>query len=86
MHFALGLQYVTQGRWPDAQAAFFEALRNEPTNADYAYNLAVSLDRLGQAQSAATYYQRALDLATASALFSPEAAKQRLASLRPAAP
>ena len=86
LHFALGLQYVTQGRWPDAQVAFFEAVRNEPTNADYAYNLAVSLDRLGQAQPAATYYQRALDLATGSTLFSPEAAKQRLASLRPAAP
>ena len=85
LHFALGLQYVTQGRWSDAQAAFFEALRNEPTNADYAYNLAVSLDRLGQVQPAATYYQRALDLATVSALFSPEAARQRLASLRPAA-
>ena len=86
VHFALGLQYVTQGRWPDAQAAFFEAVRNEPTNADYVYNLAVSLDRVGQTQAAATYYQRALDLATGSVLFSPAAAKQRLASLRPAAP
>ncbi len=85
LHFALGLQYVAQGRWPDAQSAFFEALRHEPTNADYAYNLAVSLDRLGQTGPAAAYYQRALDLATASALFSPEVVRERLTRLRPAA-
>lgn len=86
LHFALGLQYVAQGRWPDAQTAFFEAMRNEPTNADYAYNLAVSLDRLGQAGPAAAYYQRALNLATASALFNPGVAQARLNTLRPTAP
>ena len=85
LHFALGLQYVVQGRWPDAQTAFFEAVSNEPTNADYAYNLAVSLDRLGQAGPAAAYYQRALNLATASALFNPGVAQARLDTLRPAA-
>jgi Tetratricopeptide repeat len=61
LHFALGLQYMTQGRWPDAQVAFFDAVRNEPANADYAYNLAVSLDQLGQPGPAAAYYQRALE-------------------------
>ena len=86
LHFALGLQYVAQGRWPDAQNAFFEAVKNEPTNADYAYNLAVSLDRLKQAGPAAAYYQRALELATASALFNQGAARERLATLRNAAP
>jgi len=82
LHFALGLQYVAQGRWPDAQMAFFDAVSNEPTNADYAYNLAVSLDRLGQAGPAAAYYQRALNLATASALFNPGVAQARLSSLQ----
>ncbi len=85
LHFALGLQYVAQSRWPDAQSAFFEAVRHEPANADYAYNLAVSLDRLGQAGPAVAYYQRALDLATANALFSPDAVRERLARLRAAA-
>ncbi|GEM_PF-973887 len=84
LHFALGLQHVANGRWPDAQAAFFEAVRNEPTNADYAYNLAVSLDRLGQAGPAVAYYQRALDLATASTLFNSDVVRERLARLRPA--
>ncbi len=86
LHFALGLQYVAAGNWSDAQGAFFEAVRNEPTNADYVYNLAVSLDRLGQGALAATYYQRALEVANSSALFNPDAARTRLATLRPTAP
>lgn len=86
LHFALGLRYVAQGRWPDAQTAFFDAVRNEPANADYAYNLAVSLDQLGQSAPAAAYYQRALELASASSLFNTGAAAERLATLRSAAP
>ena len=86
LHFALGLQYVARGNWPDAQSAFFEAVRNEPTNADYVYNLAVSLDQLGQGVLAATYYQRALDVANSSSLFDPDDARTRLATLRPTAP
>ena len=86
LHFALGLQYVAQGRWPDAQMAFFDAVRNEPANADYAYNLAVSLDQLGQSAPATAYYQRALELATASSLFSTAAAVERLGTLRSATP
>ena len=86
LHFALGLQYMNQGRWPDAQVAFFDAVRHEPANADYAYNLAVSLDQLGQSGPAAAYYQRALELATASSLFNTGAATERLATLRSAAP
>ena len=85
LHFALGLQYVSAGRWPEAQQAFFEAVRNEPVNADYAYNLAVSLDQLGQGTAAAAYYERALALANGSALFDAAAARQRLDSLRAAA-
>ncbi len=84
LHFALGLQYITQGRWPDAQVAFFDAVRHEPANADYAYNLAVSLDQLGQSAPAAAYYQRALELVTASSLFNTGAAAERLATLRSA--
>jgi len=84
LHFALGLSYMTQGRWADAQTAFFDAVRLEPANADYAYNLAVSLDHLGQSRPAAAYYQRALELAGGSSLFDAGAAAERLAALRPA--
>lgn len=85
LHFALGLQYVGTGRWPDAQSAFFEAVRHDPANADYAYNLAVSLDQLGKGSLAAAWYRRALELAGASSLFDRQAASDRLAVLEPAA-
>ena len=52
--------YADQQRWSDAQSAYFEALRGAPGNADYAFNLAVSLDQLRQYPAALTYYQKAL--------------------------
>jgi len=60
LHQTLGNLYVGQGRWNDAQAAYFEAYRGAPDNADYAYNLAVSLDQLHQTAAALTYYEKAL--------------------------
>jgi tetratricopeptide (TPR) repeat protein len=63
LHFALGNQYVPQSRWAEAQAAFFKAYTLDPENADYAFNLAVSLDQLRQKKTALEYYQRALALA-----------------------
>ncbi len=58
----LGNLYASQTRWSDAQAAYFEAYRGAPDNADYAFNLAVSLDQLHQASAALTYYEKALAL------------------------
>jgi Flp pilus assembly protein TadD len=63
LHFSLGTQYARQSRWPEAQAAFFKAYSTDPENADYAFNLAVSLDQLRQKKPALEYYQRALALA-----------------------
>jgi tetratricopeptide (TPR) repeat protein len=62
LHFALGNYYAEQSRWGEAQQAYFNAYKAEPDNAELAFNLAVSLDRLGQSKSAAQYYQRALQL------------------------
>jgi tetratricopeptide (TPR) repeat protein len=62
LHFALGNYYAEQARWGEAQQAYFNAYRLESGNAELAFNLAVSLDRLGQNKSAAQYYQRALQL------------------------
>lgn len=56
----LGNLYADQKRWNDAQAAYFEAYRNAPENADYAFNLAVSLDQLRQNAAALRYYEKAL--------------------------
>lgn len=63
LHFTLGNLYSRQGRWLEAQQAYFDAYRRDSENADFAFNLAVSLDRLGQATTALTYYHRAITLA-----------------------
>ena len=62
LHFALGNYYASQARWGEAQPAYFDAYKLEPDNAELAFNLAASLDHLGQKKLAAQYYQRALQL------------------------
>ena len=63
LHFSLGNVFADQARWAEAQAAFFDAHRLDNDNADYAFNLAVSLDRLIQRGAALDYYRLALELA-----------------------
>jgi tetratricopeptide (TPR) repeat protein len=67
LHFVLGNWYARAQRWGEAQQAYFEAMSLLPENADYAYNLAVSLDHLGQSVAALKYYQKSLSLVDASA-------------------
>jgi Flp pilus assembly protein TadD len=62
LHFALGNHYAQKSRWGDAQQAYFSACTLESDNAQFAYNLAVSLDHLGQGKLAALHYRRALQL------------------------
>ena len=82
LHFTLGNQYAQQGRWAEAQQAYFKAFAADPENADYAFNVAVSLDQLRQPKLALEYYQRALALAEKrSAGFAPEAARTRVQQL-----
>ena len=63
LHFALGNLYAKQGRWAEAQGAYFKAYTNDSQNPDYSFNLAVSLDQIGQGRAALGYYRRALDAA-----------------------
>ncbi len=60
LQFSLGNLYASQRRWAEAQQAYFEAYRIDSGNADYLYNLAVSLDQLNQPKLALDYYQKAL--------------------------
>lgn len=60
LHFALGNLYAEQSRWGEAQQAYFNANTLEPGNPEFIFNLAVSLDHLGQGQLALQHYQRAL--------------------------
>ncbi|MFZ4536562.1 tetratricopeptide repeat protein [Propionivibrio sp.] len=59
-HFALGNLYMQQSRWAEAQQSYFRAYGCAPDNADYSFNLAVSLDHLNQGKLALDYYRRAL--------------------------
>ncbi|RCS56569.1 tetratricopeptide repeat protein [Parvibium lacunae] len=81
-NFTLGLQLGRQGRWHDAQEAFFKAHTQDGTHPDYCFNLAVSLDQIRQRQLARQYYSKALMLAkTRPAQFDTAVATQRLQSL-----
>lgn len=82
LHFALANLYAEQQRWPYAQQAYFEAQRLAPEHPDYAFNLAVSLEHLGQSKLALEYYRRAVQLAGAhNAQFDLRAAQQRVTAL-----
>jgi Tfp pilus assembly protein PilF len=82
LQFTLGNVYARQQAWTEAQQAYFEAYRTEP-RADYAYNLAISLDQLHQYPAAANYYQQALQLGQSreKSGFDRQAAAQRLQEL-----
>lgn len=82
LFYALGNLYASQARWSDAEHAYFDAHRREPGNADYAFNLAVSLDHLKQAAAAAGYYETALKLAGPSTRFDRAEALKRLELLK----
>lgn len=82
LHFTLGNQLAQQGRWAEAQQEYFKALAADPENADFAYNLAVSLDHLRQSKLALEYYRRAIALGERrGASFDLAAARNRAAQL-----
>ncbi len=62
LYAALGGVYADQNQWPDAQQAYFQAFNLDANNAEYAFNLAVSLDQLKKTDLALNYYQQALAL------------------------
>jgi len=72
LHAALGNVYAEQNQWANAQEAYFNASRYAPNNADYVFNLAISLDQLGKSGLALKQYQRALELVHKSGATSPD--------------
>ena len=84
LHFALGNLYARQLRWSEAQQAYFRAYSTEPDNADFIFNLAVSLDHLRQNKLAAQYYQMALNASgAANPSFDRIQVKSRILELQP---
>jgi Tfp pilus assembly protein PilF len=62
-HFVLGNTYAQEGRWADAQDEYFKAYIADRNNPDIIYNLAVSLDKIGQHAAALQYYNEAMGAA-----------------------
>jgi len=86
LHFALGNLYASQGRWNEAQAAYFESHRLDPASPDTCFNLAVALDHLGKGRLAATFYRRGLEAARGQAAqFDAGAASRRATELEASA-
>ena len=82
LYFTLGNQYAQQGRWPEAQQAYFKAYAADPENPDFAFNLAVSFDQIRQPQLALEYYRRAVTLSEKrGASFSLATARARIQQL-----
>ena len=82
LYFTLGNQLALQGRWAEAHQHYSKAFAADPDNADFAYNLAVSLDHLRQSRLALEYYGRALALAEKrGASFELAAARSRVQQL-----
>lgn len=80
--FHEGNRLAGEGRWEEAQQAYLRALNANPGHPDILFNLAVSLDHLGQRGAAIRHYRRALKLAGDDAhAFLPETALRRLAEL-----
>jgi tetratricopeptide (TPR) repeat protein len=83
LYFALGNLYTEQSRWGEAQQAYSNALKIEPANAQFSFNLATSLDHQGRRKLAANYYQQALQLdTTGNAGFDRAQTEQRLKQLQ----
>lgn len=82
LYYTLGNLYADQKRWGDAESAYFEAFRREPSNGDYAFNLAISLDHLQQYDAARRHYESALSLAGPGSQFSRSQAQARVQELK----
>jgi tetratricopeptide (TPR) repeat protein len=71
LFFSLGSLYASGQRWNEAQQAYFSALQAAKSSAaktggvspDYPFNLAVSLEHLGQLKPAVAYYREAIQCA-----------------------
>ena len=83
LYFTLGNLHADQSQWAAAQQAYFQAHHLEPANSDYAYNLAVALEHLGQPKLALGFYRRAVQMATAGgrANFIVSQAQERIGKL-----
>jgi Flp pilus assembly protein TadD len=58
-----GNQLYTSGKWPEAKAIYTSIISSQPALAEAHYNLAITLDRLGDGNAARQHYMEAANLA-----------------------
>ncbi len=79
LQYALGNALAFEFRMGEAEHAYLIAHTLAPDNALYAYNLAVSLDRLHRPDEALPYYEKSLSLSMqAPGLFDPHPVRRRI--------
>jgi len=78
IHHALGLLAGEHGHWAEARLAFLNAHRLAPGDANYSFNVAVSMQHLGQYVPARSYYQLALATADQNDLVNEEMITRQL--------
>lgn len=82
LNFALGNIYAQKGEWKEAQRYYFNAWQNNNENADYVFNLAVSMDQLSKQEQALEFYKECLLKSNNKQVsFSREAVKKRISEL-----
>jgi tetratricopeptide (TPR) repeat protein len=79
LNFALGNIYAQKGEWKSAQKYYFNAWKQDGDNADYLFNMAISMDQLGKPQQALKFYRESLlKSKNRQAGFSRKAVQQRI--------
>jgi tetratricopeptide (TPR) repeat protein len=82
LNFALGNVYAQQEKWKSAQQYYFNAWQQDIENADYIFNLAVSLDQLGKPEQAINLYRDSLSKSNNKQVsFSREDVQKRITEL-----
>ncbi len=82
LNFALGNIYAQQHNWVLAQQFYFNAWQNNNENADYLFNLAVSMDQLNKPKQAVKFYKECLSKSNNKLVsFSQETVRKRISKL-----
>ena len=82
LNFALGNIYAQKGEWKAAQQSYFNAWQQDSENADYLFNIAVSMDQLSKQEQALKFYKECLLKSNNKQVgFSREAVEKRISEL-----
>jgi tetratricopeptide (TPR) repeat protein len=82
LNFSVGNKYAQQKKWKSAQRYYFKAWQHDSENADYLFNLAVSMDQLGKTQQAIKFYRDCLKKSKSKQVsFSASAVQKRIDAL-----